>query len=432
MSGDQKKNNEWGSWALIIFLFAVGAWFLALPLLFMKLFASDGGSVRRRTTFGESGSRIPYRQQSTQAQTAQEQAQWAERAGQHANRAEKFARQVTKTPALTSSSSKKLKFFGLILAAIGLALASDPAGMVFRGYVEYFLWNMMKYLAITAGGMGMFFSGVSMDRAMQRYARYLAVMGDQESVAVTELARKLGYTGKRVEKDLQKMIEKGYFGGQAYLNVALGYFFRSSQADAAFEQKQREESAQPPKEAEEGYSGILRNIRRANDRIADPVLSQKIDRLEAITAKIFRAVEEDPKKRSRISTFMDYYLPTTQKLLDTYAEFEETGVEGENLRQSKEHIEQMMDSIIEGFEHQLDSLYQSDAMDVDSDIRVMEAMLHRDTASVEKDFGLKGGASAPSGTAPNAAEKPAQNAAASAAPAPKDIDLGGVAAQKEG
>ena len=76
-----------------------------------------------------------------------------------------------------------------------------------------------------------------------------------------------------------------------------------------------------------------------------------------------------------------------QKLLDTYAEFDEMGVEGENLTQAKERIEQMMDAIVEGFEHQLDQLYKADAMDVVSDIKVMETMLSRDTASAAKDFG---------------------------------------------
>ena len=63
-------------------------------------------------------------------------------------------------------------------------------------------------------------------------------------------------------------------------------------------------------------------------------------------------------------------------------------MEGENLRQAKSRIEDTMDSIIRGFEHQLDALYRADAMDVDSDIRVMETMLRRDTATVEDDFGL--------------------------------------------
>ena len=173
------------------------------------------------------------------------------------------------------------------------------------------------------------------------------VMGETEAVSFTALSRKLGWSEKRVEKDLEKMIDRGYFGGQAYLDRSLGYFFRSSQADAELKKQRESQSAaqEPPKEAEEGYSGILRNIRRANDRIADPVLTAKIDRLEDITARIFRAVEEDPKKRSRIDTFLNYYLPTTQKLLDAYAEFDAAGVEGENLRQAKQRIEKTMQKV---------------------------------------------------------------------------------------
>ena len=209
-----------------------------------------------------------------------------------------------------------------------------------------------------------------------------------------ELAGTLGYSERRVTRDLQKMIDRGYFGGRAYLNVELGWLFRSGQAYEELKRQQAaqaaEKAAQPPKEAEEGYSGMLRKIRSANDRIADPVLSAKIDRLEEITARIFKVVEDDPAKKSRIDTFLNYYLPTTQKLLDAYAEFEAAGVEGENLRQAKYRIESTMDSIIRGFERQLDELYKADAMDVDSDIRVMETMLRRDTARVSDDFDMGG------------------------------------------
>ena len=104
---------------------------------------------------------------------------------------------------------------------------------------------------------------------------------------------------------------------------------------------------------------------------------------------------------------------TTLKLLENYAAFEEAGVSGENLSQAKAKIEKTMDSIVAGFEHQLDELYKMDAMNVDSDIRVMETMLRRDTASAEKDFGL--------GTAP----------AAPAKPKIRDVDLGGMAAQRQ-
>ena len=171
--------------------------------------------------------------------------------------------------------------------------------------------------------------------------------------------------------------------------------FRSHEAAEDQERQERQrEAPQVPQEAEEGYSGMLRSIRRSNDRIADPELSRKMDRLEEIAGKILKLVEEDPAKKNQAATFLNYYLPTTEKLLDSYADFEEAGVSGENLTQAKEKIRRTMDSIMAGFERQLDALYHADAMDVDSDIRVMEQMLRRDIGKLVRcclDKRLKGG-----------------------------------------
>ena len=343
----------------------------------------------------------------------------SERVGRQASqptRAQKTVHQVMKAPSQKKSTARTLMIAGAILAAVGVIACAEPVEMIaWSKDLFLYLEDLLSALAMLVGGGAMLGSGLAMNRSMKRYAQYLAVMGDRPAMSVEELARVTGFSQRRVTKDLQAMISKGFFGGKAYLNRELGYFFRSSQADEDWQRRQEEaeEAAAPPKEAEEGYSGILRNIRRANDRIADPVLSAKIDRLEEVTSKIFQAVEADPKKRSSIDTFLNYYLPTTQKLLDSYAEFEATGVEGANLGQAKDRIEKTMDSIVAGFEHQLDELYKMDAMNVDSDIRVMETMLRRDTATVEKDFGL--------GTAP----------AAPASPKVQDVDLGGAAAQRQ-
>lgn len=369
-SGQKKNGSDFAGWALIVFLFAVGVWPVALFLLFAKLF---GGDAKKQQAAP------PLQEQEVPQKTHQP------------SKAKNAVGKVTKSPAAKKSNARRLKIIGAVVAVVGLMAAAEPLGMIPYSYDWLSVWleDFLAGLAIAVGGGAMFFSGISMDRQMKRYAKYLAVMGDREAMPVEELARTLGYSERRVEKDLQKMIEKGYFGGKAYLNVELGYLFRSGEADAAWKKRQEEAQKAPtPKEAEEGYSGILRNIRRANDDIADPVLSAKIDRLEEITAKIFRAVEEDPKKRGKIGTFLNYYLPTTQKLLDSYAQFEAAGVEGENLRQAKSRIESTMDAIVRGFEHQLDELYKADAMDVDSDIRVMETMLRRDTATAADDFGL--------------------------------------------
>ena len=405
MSAKRQKDEGWISWGLIVLLFIFGLSPLALVLLFLKLFGVGSGEKKQQAA--------PPPLQETAGQRT------SERVGRQAsqpNRAQKTVHQVMKAPSQKKSTARTLMIVGAILAAVGLVACAEPVEMiVWSKDLFLYLEDLLSALAMLVGGGAMLGSGLAMNRSMKRYAQYLAVMGDRPAMSVEELARVTGFSQRRVTKDLQAMISKGFFGGKAYLNRELGYFFRSSQADEDWQRRQEEaeEAAAPPKEAEEGYSGILRNIRRANDRIADPVLSAKIDRLEEVTAKIFQAVEADPKKRSSIDTFLNYYLPTTQKLLDSYAEFEATGVEGANLGQAKDRIEKTMDSIVAGFEHQLDELYKMDAMNVDSDIRVMETMLRRDTASAEKDFGL--------GTAP----------AAPAGPRVRDVDLGGVAAQRQ-
>lgn len=136
--------------------------------------------------------------------------------------------------------------------------------------------------------------------------------------------------------------------------------------------------------------GALDEMRRLNDSIQDAAISAQIERLSQVSDKIFQQVQKNPSQLPQIRKFMSYYLPTTLKLLENYASFEEAGVSGENLSQAKAKIEKTMDSIVAGFEHQLDELYRTDAMDIDSDIRVMETMLRRHTASVADDFGLNG------------------------------------------
>lgn len=377
---NRKKNDGWFYWLLMVIFFCVGLWPVGLIMLFSKLFGSDRKKVQ-----------APPPLDSAAPQSQQKQL----------SRAEDAVRRAARPPKVKKSNAWLLKILGAIFLFFGVACA----GVAFEDSLYYGLeharwWlpELLQGLGITTAGGGMLFSGLSMDRSLKRYTKYLSVMGTREAVAIEELARTLGYPQKRVEKDLQKMIDKNYFGNSAYLNMELGYLFRNSEADSEWKRKLAEEQEQrEAQEAREAYSAqqevagayeeILQKIHRTNQSITDPALSAKIEQLEEITRKIFQAVEADPKKRAQIDTFLNYYLPTTQKLLDSYVQFESAGVEGENLRQAKARIESTMDSLVKGFAHQLDELYKADAMDVDSDIRVMEHMLRRDTASASDDFG---------------------------------------------
>ena len=136
------------------------------------------------------------------------------------------------------------------------------------------------------------------------------------------------------------------------------------------------------------YGHYITEIRDANGRIADEEISGKIDRIENITAKIFAIVRKKPEREGEIRKFMNYYLPTTLKLLDSYALLEEQGIEGENISASKKQISEILDTLIKSYEKQLDQLFTASAMDISSDIQVMETMLSSDGLK-DSDFELK-------------------------------------------
>ena len=115
--------------------------------------------------------------------------------------------------------------------------------------------------------------------------------------------------------------------------------------------------------------------RRLNDAIADETISAQIDQLEDATSKILDHVIDHPEKQPQIRKFLIYYLPTTLKLLNTYDRMGATGVSGENIDGTMAKIETMMDTIVSSFHKQLDALFQDEAMDIASDITVMENLL---------------------------------------------------------
>lgn len=423
----QKKpdNSGWYSWPIIIVLFALGLWPVALILMFINIFGDEKrkkqpASQRKPSAEERMESAVENAVERAKAkvniQVTSSGAKKEEKNGKKAKSGKKSKKQEVKAP------GKLLRVIGLCLLACGLIVGIDAIPSLLAGY-SYMLEDLFQGAAMAVAGGIMWGRGQYLANLTRRSQRYILAIGDAETMPLSEIAKRVNRSEKKAARELQKLIDKGYLGEDAYIDHERGYFLRFG---ATVEEETP--AAPPPKEAEEGYSGILRSLRRANDRIADEALSRKIDRLEQISALIFKEVEEHPEKRSRIRTFFDYYLPTTQKLLDAYAEFEETGVEGEHLSQAKDRIEETMDTIVEGFEHQLDELYSADAMDVFSDIKVMETMLHRDTASAAKDFGYaeqprvrpKDDVKSASQTAATAQTAASSGAAAQSAPKPED------------
>ena len=382
-----KKDNDIGAWIFIAVMFTV-AWPIGLILLLIKLSESGNKKKNARRTTGQSGQRTSQRV----GQTAQ------------AEKARTAVKQVTQTPDYTDKGAKVMKIIGAAVAILGaFFLVQQVDYFELRYAIKWHEWmdllrQVFYPMGMMAGGVSLLLGSGAMRRRQRRFATYLRTVGQKQAVPLDYLARAADVSRRRVEKDVNLMLEKGLWGDEAYIDMGSGMLFKSQAAatayfDAAHRAKaEQEQPQQPAAAAPEGYAAILAQIRDLNDRIADETLSIKIDRIERVSGRIFKAIEDDPGKKDAAGTFLNYYLPTTLKLLENYADFEEAGVSGENLSQAKSRIAATMDNIVAGFEHQLDELYRTDAMDVDSDIRVMETMLRRDTASAADDFGLGGAA----------------------------------------
>ena len=178
--------------------------------------------------------------------------------------------------------------------------------------------------------------------------------------------------------------------------ASVGVFFavnalcRSGGAIGGTESAAKKEEAKPKEETtgdpevdkmlKDGRLAIA-EMKRLDDNIADPGISADIVRLEQVSQKIFDEVKRDPKKLPQIRKFMDYYLPTTLKLLNAYDRMGAQGVSGENIDATMQRVESMMGTIVTAFEKQLDMLFGSEAMDISTDITVLENMMKREGLS---------------------------------------------------
>ena len=240
----------------------------------------------------------------------------------------------------------------------------------------------------------MTYVGVDMVRTVGRFRQYVSVLRDREFCDIKEIASATGRDVRKVLIDVKKMITKGWFC-QGHLDEKESCLMVSEQAWNQYtalmedmKQRKAEEQAAQKKMREE-YDRLspevqkivqagdeyVRRIKAANDAIPGEVISAKISRMELLVDRIFDRVEQNPDSVNDMRRMMDYYLPTTMKLLEAYEELDAQPVQGENIISSKKEIEDTIDTLNIAFEKLLDSLFQDTAWDVSSDISVLHTML---------------------------------------------------------
>ncbi len=227
---------------------------------------------------------------------------------------------------------------------------------------------------------------------IKRFREYCRILDDREFCDVEELAQKLEKTPEYIVKDLKDMMARRMFL-QGHLDKQNKCFMITDHAydqyclaQKSLEEREAQAKADAAKMADPKYSEEVRqmltegkryvkHIRECNDAIPGAEISAKISRLELIVSRIFAQVEKDPTLAPELHQFMNYYLPTTQKLLDVYRELDTQPVQGQNISDTKKEIEATLDTINQAFENLLDSCYKDTAWDVSTDISVLNTML---------------------------------------------------------
>ena len=122
----------------------------------------------------------------------------------------------------------------------------------------------------------------------------------------------------------------------------------------------------------------LANLRKANEAIPDPEISRNLDRMYSSGEQIFKELGRDPRKVALVRRFMNYYLPTSEKLMEQYQVLMNASTKGENIQSAMHTIESSLGLAADAFDKCADNLYKDDEMDIDAEIKVMQTMLTGD------------------------------------------------------
>ena len=123
---------------------------------------------------------------------------------------------------------------------------------------------------------------------------------------------------------------------------------------------------------------MLATIREENAAITDETLSAQMDTLADKCQQILRIVSEEPSKAPHVRKFMNYYLPTTLKVLANYRTMQQRGVSYGDMSQARDSAVRCMDMVLTACQKQIDALHKENMLDISTDIDVMEQMLKRD------------------------------------------------------
>lgn len=262
-----------------------------------------------------------------------------------------------------------LGFFGLSLLGTAVILEAPIA------------LGLLAMMCVAAGAI--IALGIGRVTFANRFKTYRDIISTRTFCYLEEIAQRTHAGTAAVRKNAKRMIKRGLFK-QAALDDGEEFIIMSSQAygeyRAAREQEsEREAKLEPPtRDVLSRGEQFIAQIRKSNKEIDDAVISEKLDRIEHVVGSILERVAEHPETAPQLDRMMDYYLPTTVKLLEAYRTLDEAAVETTSVADSKREIASTLDMLREAFEKLLDTLFRDVAWDVSTDISVLRTMLAQD------------------------------------------------------
>jgi hypothetical protein len=156
--------------------------------------------------------------------------------------------------------------------------------------------------------------------------------------------------------------------------------------------KQIEVPAEPERSGDDKIDALLAEgdraiaeMRRLRNSMLDKSVQGKVDDIIIVIEKIFKNLLEDPDDYNQVKRFADFYLPATIKLLHTYDRFGQSGTQGDNITGTMERIDTALDTILVSYRKFFDSLFENQALDIETDIKVLENMMKRE-GLMDSDF----------------------------------------------
>ena len=289
--------------------------------------------------------------------------------------------------------------FGILLMVYSMLTPLFPQfltnNFIFLGFLSTFFIS----------SIGLSFRGRYLRNRVYRFKKYVKILDGENYCLIENLASDIKKKNKYVVKDLRKMSELGMFK-EAHIDEKQTYFMLSNEvydnylkSQEALKQRNEEELRRQEKSNEDKNDpakrelrftidmgqNYIKQIRSVNDALPEEEISNKLYRLENIVIQILEHIENNPKKLPEVNKFANHYLPITLKLVNSYKELNEQAVQGDNIKNAKNEIEKSIDFINTAFEKLLDDLFEEVALDISTDISVLETLFTQEGLT-KKDF----------------------------------------------